>query len=209
MARASEATGKGGGGKWLPLEKVCAAVFAGLAIHRHAGVGEGFAQPVINVSDLTRANAPEHKLATVMLPPAACANYIARAGDVVIAARGMTYAVAVVPEAWGGAVVSSNIILMRVRPGVLIPELLGLYLRSAAGRRAVEKRYQVKAGSALGISPASLRKARVPVPAPNAQTTLAGLLRESDEYTRLSAEIARRRAELVNEVCLRHIRATA
>lgn len=193
-------------GRWMPLERVCAAVFAGLAIHQHAG--SGYDQPVINVSDLARAQSAEHALTTQLLPPAVCSKYMARAGDVVLAARGMTYTVAVVPEAWGGAVVSSNIILLRIKPGVLVPELLCLYLRSSAGRRAVEKRYQVKSGSALGISPAMIRKARAPVPASGEQETIASLLRANDEYNRLTNEIVSRREQLVNAVCLRHIGVT-
>lgn len=175
---------------WVPLGTV-ATVLCGLPTYRLRG-DAGAAVPLLKVGDLKHVHSAEWKLENIQMPqPSRVESYRVRTDDIVVTSRGTSLKVALVPERWNGAVLAWN--LLGIRPGArLRPELLLAYLRSPAGRRAIDRRL---AGTSLLLLTASgLGEIEVPILPLDRQQKVGRLIaaaEEQYEYALLAAEMRR------------------
>src|SRR5687767_388712 len=122
---------------------------------------------VIAVKDLGPAGvvAPSEELTAEQVPEEATRS-TARVGDVLLVARGTQLRAALVSEESQGAVVTSNLVRLRLGPE-LRPEVLVAFFQSKMGQAELLARSQ--GTSSLLALPLS-QVAAIPVPLPDAET---------------------------------------
>jgi hypothetical protein len=181
-------------------------VFLGLPIYRLKGEA-GATMLVVNVKDLGHEADPSWVLTSVPVPDVGrVRRFQVLAGDVVVTARGTSLRTALVPERWSGAVLTSNLIAIRLGPH-LRPELLQVYLESPAGRQAINRRL---AGSALlSVTPSSVEQVEVPVPPIAKQEALAELVRIAQQHYEAAVAAAEGRRAVAKQIVLDSLRQVA
>lgn len=157
---------------------------------------------IIHVADLGRVREEGHELRRIILAePERFERAVARAGDIVMSARGYVLCAAVAPRAWDGALLSSNV--LSIRPSSVVrPEVLLLLLKTREARAVYEKR---SGAGALMLSPRSFDGLRITVPSCREQTAIAELLRLRDREAELVERLAEKRMNLVNTLLLRAV----
>lgn len=187
-----------GAGEGRPWPEV-ATVIAGLSSRlKESATGERLA--VINVGDIAHARDEAHELRRIRLnEPVRFAGKVARAGDIVMAARGYVASAAVAPVAWDGALLSSNVLTIRTT-GLIRPELLLFLLKTKEARAIYEKR---SGAGALMLSPKCFDRLHVPVPGEREQHAMTEVLRLREREAALVERLIERRGELVNALLLR------
>jgi hypothetical protein len=187
-------------GEGRPWPEV-ATVIAGLN-SRLKDSPRGESLPVIHIADISRARYERHELRRVRLDGReGFERLAARAGDIVMAARGYVLCAAIAPEAWDGALLSSNVVSIRPT-GVLRPEVLLFLLNTKEARTVYEKR---SGAGALMLSPRSFDHLHIPVPHVSKQTTMTALLRLREREAALVEQLIEKRKGLVNALLLRSL----
>ena len=182
----------------LPLGTV-AEIFTGLALYR-LGSKPGVTVSVINVKDVEYSNDPGRKLSQVSVPdPGRVERYRLKARDVLVTARGTSLKSGIVPERWSGAVLSSNLIAVRLGGG-LRPELLLVFLQSPAGRQAIERR--LAGSNLLVLTPKTLREIEVPVLPASEQDALADLVALAETQYAEALTVAQAHRQLAHRIAL-------
>lgn len=175
----------------LPLGEV-ATVFAGLSTTRRTA-DRAPELPIISVADLdgTGGVAPAEALDRLPLEPGpSLENYRARAGDILLTGRGTLLKAGLVGPETAGAVVSGNLIGIRVDPAHLLPGALVAWLCCSGGQAALTTRIQATSGL-IALTTALVRSLPVPVPSQDKQARAAALF----EATRQSHTQALRAAD--------------
>lgn len=186
----------------LPLATL-GKLFIGLPVYRLKATS-GARVPLVNVKDVEHTEDASWLLSLVTVPDLGRAErYRLNTGDVVTTARGTSLKSALIPEHWSGALLSSN--LMAVRLGErLHPELLLVFLQSASGRQAIARRL---AGShLLTLTPRSLGEVEVPVPPAAEQKALAELARVARTQYQEALFIAETRLRLAHRIVFERLR---
>lgn len=187
-------------GEGRPWPEV-ATVIAGMGSRQREDT-RGESVRVVHVADIGRARDESHELRRVHLAePARFSSMAVRAGDIVMAARGYLLCAAIAPEAWDGALLSSNVISIRPT-GIVTPELLLFLLNTKDARAVYEKR---SGAGALMLSPRSFDRLHVPVPCERHQTAITALLRLREREAALVEQIIEKRKSLVNTLLLRSL----
>ncbi|MCW5829632.1 MAG: restriction endonuclease subunit S [Deltaproteobacteria bacterium] len=157
-----------------------AEIIAGHPLYRFEG-DTGPAIPIINIRDLEHAADLTHFLETAAISdPARFGRARILPDDVIVTARGTQLRSVLAPARWQGAVASSNLMLIRPKPEILLPELLSVFLQSPAGVKAFEQR---RTGTQLlKLTLRDLAEIEVPVPPLSEQRQLADLLRSAQDY---------------------------
>lgn len=101
----------------------------------------------------------------------------ARPGDVLLAARGTQFRVAIVEQASAGAIIGANLIAVRLGPE-LLPEVLAVWLTSPAGKAEVH-RLGASSNRLLSLTVAAVAALEVPVPTLAHQAQIAALYHAS------------------------------
>jgi len=118
-------------------------------------------------------------------------QYQVRAGDVLVAGRGTQPKVALVPDGFGDAVISSNLIMVRLA-GQLKPQVLAAYLMSPEGQVQLAVRAGASAGY-LALTARALGDLAVPVPPLETQERLARLFDASERHYKMAVSSAEQR----------------
>lgn len=169
-----------------------AEVFPGLSVARKKVV-DGIDTPFIGVGDLDGAGnvAEADALERAPLPAGRSTDgYRVRAGDVLLTSRGTQLKVALVDEATEGAVLSANLLCIRLGPDRLLPRALAAWLLTPEGLGALTGRYHSTTGL-LALTTPVVRGLPVPVPALATQARAAALF----DATRTGYVAARRAAD--------------
>lgn len=164
---------------WRPLGEV-SEIIAGHPLYRFEG-DTGPAIPIINIRDLEHSADLTHSLETAAISdPARFGRARILPDDVIVTARGTQLRSVLAPARWQGAIASSNLMLIRPKPEILLPELLSVFLQSPAGTKAIGRR---KAGTQLlKLTLRELAEIEVPVPPLVEQRQMAELLRSAQDY---------------------------
>jgi type I restriction enzyme S subunit len=119
-----------------------------------------------------------------------------RPGDVLFTRKGTFGNAAVVREGQEHAIVSSEIMLLRLKESHIQPDYLALFLNSEAGYQQVERR--VHGVAYYSISQADLASIEIPIPSADVQARLAQLVVrsiEAENEANYLLEEAKRRVE--------------
>lgn len=176
-------------------------IFAGWQPPREEADQEAHRLPAISVRDLRDSHVATGELETVSVPVAGKLDrYLVQTGDVLIACRGTVPKVAIAPPELAGAVLTSTLIGVRL-DGQLLPEVLFVYLRSAAGQRALLSR--VRSGTQqIALAPRDLAELEVPLPPMDVQAQIAALVRAAEDHYVAAETAARLRRDIICEVAL-------
>jgi len=178
------------GRKKVPLTSL-AEIFSGLPLYR-LRYRPGAQVSVIQVKDIKHANEPGWTLSRVPVPDSGqIERYRVKVGDVLVTARGTNLKSCIVSEEWGGALLTSNLILVRLGEQ-LRPQLLLAFFQSSSGRQAMERR--LAGSSLLVLTPKILGEIEVPLLPAARQDALADLftLGETQYIEAIAAAQARR-----------------
>ncbi len=172
-------------------------LFMGLPVYRLKGT-PGAAVPLLNVKDVEHADDASWQLSLATVPDLGrVERYRLKTGDVAITARGTSLKSVIIPERWNGALLSSNLIAVRLGER-LRPELLLVFLQSAMGQRAIERR--LAGSNLLTLTPRNLGEVEVPVPPAAEQDMLAelvGIARMQHQEALFIAEMRRQLAHRI------------
>lgn len=158
---------------------------------------------IVSVKDLENASNPSWQLSSISVPDFnRIENFRLQPGDVIITARGASLKSALVPERWSGAVLSSNLIAVRLLEQ-LYPELLVAFLQSLKGQRAIERR--LKKTGLLNITLKELGEIEVPVPPKEDQQELVELIRLDETQYSEAIHAAELRRSLVRSIVLERL----
>ncbi|MBL4844158.1 MAG: restriction endonuclease subunit S [Planctomycetes bacterium] len=180
-----------------------ATLSVGIARSRKSDAGGATEHPVVNVRDLedgqVRSLGDLDRVALTERQEKVADRYRVQAGDVLVSCRGTVTKVGLVTEDTAGALVSSNIIL--IRPGErLDPRVLFCLLRSPLGRRSLEG---IATGSTIkAINTKNLAKLTMPVASVEAQRAFGDLVALAEEQYWLGLEVARDRRLLAHSTVL-------
>lgn len=117
-----------------------------------------------------------------------------RPGDVLLAARGTQFRVAIVEDQSAGAIIGANLIAVRLGPE-LLPEVLAVWLTSPAGRAEV-LRLGASSNRLLSLTVAAVAALEVPVPPLAHQAQIAALYHATRAAYRADLAAAERRHAL-------------
>jgi len=167
-------------------------IFSGLVVGPGSIAGKGaHFLPALSVRDLGgwRVSIADADVITVEHPEKA-RRYMARSGDVLVAARGTQLKAAIVPIDAADAVVTASLIGVRPDTARLLPEVLLAFLRSPEGVAELSGRARSATGQ-LALTRADVERIEVPLPARETQERIAVIIRELNDYE-ASAERAMR-----------------
>lgn len=186
------------------LSELASTIFVGLAASRRTTATSESAVrvPLINVRDIEDGRvAPMSTLEGRSLPGEYNADrYRVQSADVLLTCRGSRLKIACVPDEAAGAVISSNLIAVRLGTEMLPPVLLA-YLESSRGRAALLSLGQSSTG-AIALSPRSVAQLEIPVPPPAVQDRIAELVRAAEENFVTAVTAAEQRRMVAREVAL-------
>ncbi len=178
-------------------------LFTGYPTYRLRGRA-GVTALMVNVRDVENFNNPDWQLSSVMIPDAKrVERYRLNPEDVIVTAKGASFKAAMVPERWGGAVLTSNLIGVQLGER-LRPEILLVFLGSAMGQQIIERRL-VRTGL-LNLSIRDLSEIEVPVPPLSEQRELAELIKLAHIQREEALQVADARVRLAYSVVLDRLR---
>lgn len=131
----------------------------------------------------------------------------ARPGDVLLAARGTQFRVAIVEQASAGAIIGANLIAVRLGPE-LLPEVLAVWLTSPAGKAEVQ-RLGASSNRLLSLTVSAVAGLEVPIPPRDRQAQIAALYHASRTAYRTALAAAECRHSLGRAAAIALLSATA
>ena len=178
-------------------------LFMGLPVYRLKSA-PGATVPLLNVRDVEHTDDVSWQLALVTVPDLGrVERYRLKTSDVVITARGTSLKSAIIPDRWNGALLSSNLIAVRLGER-LRPELLIVFLQSAVGRQAIGRR--LSGSNLLTLTPRSLGEVEVPVPPAAEQEILAELVTIARIQYQEALFVAEMRRKLAHRIVFDRLR---
>lgn len=172
-----------------------AVLSAGWPLTRAVKDADAVEQPVIQARDLNNVRLTTLSgLDRARLPRAADRCRV-QAGDLVVLSRGIGSQVktSIIELPASGAIVTSNVTLVRPRPDLLLGEALFAYLLSGAGQGELQRRSMGSTVRALTVE--ELGTIKVPIPDRPTQERIVALWRVTEKsYTEAIAAAEARRA---------------
>jgi len=165
-------------------------------------VAGGSAVRLIGLTDLIDGRVSEGSdgVTWVELPPPLLTRHALQLGDVLVAARGSLPKVAWVTNSVGPAVATSNLLVVRARPGIR-PGVLLAYLRSDAGVADI-RGISRSTSDQLSITARDLGDIEVPVPPAAEQASIHALVEASEIAYAAALTAAAQRRMAVQAIAL-------
>lgn len=174
-------------------------VFAGMSRPPQAPSGALLTRPAITVGDLSNGFVSEPRQRLAVARGDRHRNFTVQAGDVLVSSRSTVLRVALVEPAAQGAVLSANLVGVRLCPELLLPEVLLAYLTSPGGQAVLES--HTTGSTRIRALPVQVLAAiEVPVPAARVQQRVAALVREEFAHYRAAIAAAESRRSAVTHV---------
>ncbi|MEW6088300.1 MAG: restriction endonuclease subunit S [bacterium] len=157
--------------------------------------------PVINIKDISDDRIEIHNLKKFSLNNFKNAeHYIVYPDDILITCRGTQLKITVVPNSLPKAIITSNLIAIRLTNEVL-PIFLAAYLRTREGQRVLLSNI-ASSTMQLVLNISDISEINVPVPAIDLQKKISNLADISEVQYRLSIESANLRKEITNQIVM-------
>lgn len=126
-----------------------------------------------------------------------------RAGDLLVSVRGTLLKMAIVREAHEGALVTSNLAVLRPKPDHILPEVLQAVLQME--RVDAQLRMQASGTAIKGLQLAAVRAVTFTNPPMATQRQLAELVQVSEAQRRAAVSVAEERLGLARAVIAGHL----
>jgi hypothetical protein len=153
---------------------------------------------VVTLKDVALAISPVRELQTIRAAAEAVRKFELRVADVVATARGSTVRAAVVTVEQDGALLGPNLVGIRLRERVLLPELLASFIRHPATQA---KLLDVTAGSVTpGMTVTTASNLQLVLQPFASQHELARIMQLTEAYQAATLRAAGLRGEVVSEL---------
>jgi restriction endonuclease S subunit len=191
-------------GKWptRPLVSLVEKIYVGLPTSRYAPKpGEpSFTIPVLSVGDIEDGHlVPLSRVSRVELRKADVERFRARLGDVLLSCRGTVLKAAWVVDDMENTLVSSNLIVIRPRSSLMLPQLILALLRSPAWQETLRSRTR-SSTALMQLTVKDVEPLLVPVPPAHLQAKLAALIDAADSAYRSALAAATLRRTLADSL---------
>jgi type I restriction enzyme M protein len=184
----------------LTLENI-AEIGLGASTHGRSAVGQGDSRlPLVNIKDIRVGYVESREIEQVPVSDAEkVERYVIRKNDVLVTLRGSVFRAALVGSNDDGAIISSNLAYLRLKPDAPIsPMVLCAWLNSPDGKAQAEL---LQHGSGiLSIATRDLKNMPVSIPDQDTQKKLATLIESWLEFSRHASEAHARREKLIEQV---------
>jgi hypothetical protein len=130
-----------------------------------------------------------------------------RPGDVIVTARGTLLKSALVTETHAGVLPTSNLIVVRPTPSVILPELVLAVLRHPRTQAALANEVMGAAVPTLRVP--SVARVRLVIPALDQQRDLARLTALGEAQYEAAVQAARLRRKLASEIVMQKLEPTS
>lgn len=186
--------------KWpiQPLASVVERLFVGLPVSRHMAKSgdESITVLALSVGDIEDGHiAPGELVPRVKLRAGSFDRFRAQPGDVLVSCRGTVLKAALVVDEVQDLFTSSNIITIRIRRTLVVPQIILSLLRSSSWRKVLESRTRSSTGL-MQLTIKDLEDLPVPIPPHDVQTRLADLFDTNERAYRSALEAAAARRVL-------------
>jgi len=186
----------------MPLRELAKEIFTGVPIYNVSAVnGDSESIPLINIKDIIEGQVIKSGL-----------SYIRRTNlkniekstvfpsDILITCRGTQLKVAVVPNTLPQALITSNLIAIRLGEQ-MIPGFLSAYLKSTYGQQALLSR-ATSSTTQLVLTISQIGGMEIPVPPLSLQAKIANFANAAAEQYRLSIESANLMRIISNQIII-------
>ena len=156
----------------------------------------------ISIRDIDQGIIQGDSLATTSVDtPKKLERQTTRTGDVLLSTRGTVTKSAIVTTDVAGAIISSNLVILRAKkPSIIKPATLKAFFDSQPGQKALQS--MVSGNAILHITTTRLKEMMIPVPGLQIQEELEHLLAHYQRYqqfTQLTAELSKKVTEQLLE----------
>lgn len=185
-----------------PLRTLVKRIFSGTSPYNvHKVNGDSESIPIINIKDIADGWVLESQLSRIStINLKNIEKNIVVPGDIMLTCRGTQLKTAVVPDSLKQAVITSNLIAIRLGEQML-PGFLAAYLKSTTGQQALLSR-ATSSTAQLVLTILQIEEMDVPVPPLFLQEKIVNLANATEEQYRLSLEAANLRRMIANQVII-------
>ena len=185
-----------------PLRTLAKRIFSGTSPYNIRKVnGDSESIPIINIKDIADGWVLESHLSRISTTNLKnMEKNIVVPGDIMLTCRGTQLKTAVVPNFLKQAVITSNLIAIRLGEQML-PGFLVAYLKSTNGQQALLSR-ATSSTTQLVITLSQIGNLEIPVPPLSLQGKIVNLANAAEEQYRLSIEAANLRRIVANQVII-------
>jgi len=184
-----------------PLRTLAKGVFSGVSLYNIHEDEVSEALPIINIKDIVDGRINETNLSyihTINLKNIEKNTVLP--DDILITCRGTQLKTAVVPDSLKQAVITSNLIAIRLGEQ-MIPGFLATYLKSTNGQQALLS-CATSSTTQLVLTISQIEEIEIPVPPLSLQEEIVNLANATEEHYRLSIESANLRRMVANQVII-------
>lgn len=182
------------------LKEVAKEIFSGLPLYGIERMGEDpEGLPLINIKDVSEGTVKTdqcHRLALGDFKNAS--RYLVSPGDVVVTCRGSLLKAAVIPGNVERALITSNLIAMRLND-YLLPEYLSTYINIKEGQKKLLAN-ATSSDSRLVLTVSDIEEFEVPILTLPAQRQIIELSQFSAEQYRLNLDVALTRKQVTEKI---------
>ncbi|MBI5359389.1 MAG: restriction endonuclease subunit S [Planctomycetes bacterium] len=185
-----------------PLGSLVVKIFAGAPLYSIAKLSvkeEGV--PLLNIKDVKEGRIVINNSSFVSLNNFKNADhYLVQSGDVLITCRGTQLKAAVVPDTLKNALITANLIAIRLNDRIL-PEFLAAYFRTDPGQKDLLSNI-ASISAQIVLNVADIIKTNIPVPPLVLQEQIVKLTNIAEEQYRLNIEMADLNRKIANQVLI-------
>lgn len=185
-----------------PLRTVAKEIFFGIPFYNvHEVKRESESIPIINIKDIADGWVLESNLSYVSTTNLKkVERNTVLPDDILITCRGTQLKIATIPNSLKQAVITSNLIAVRLGEQML-PGFLAAYLKSPIGQQALLSR-ATSSTTQLVLTISQIEEMKVPVPPLSLQAKIANFANAAAEQYRLSIESANLRRMISNQIII-------
>ena len=184
------------------LGSLAVKIFAGAPLYSIAKLSvkeEGV--PLLNIKDVKEGRIVINNPSFVSLNNFKNAgHYLVQPGDVLVTCRGTQLKVAVVPDNLKSAMITANIIALRLNKQVL-PGFVAAYFRTDSGQKDLLSNV-ASVSAQIVLNVADIAKTNIPVPPLALQEQIVKLTDIAEEQYRLNIEMANLNRKIANQVLI-------
>ena len=185
-----------------PLRLIAKRIFSGASLYsieKLIGSKEGV--PVLNIKDIMENQIITDNLSLFSLEDFKNRErYMVYSGDVLLTCRGTQFKIAVVPENLKQAIITANLIAVRLTNGML-PMFLATYLKTKEAQRLLlAKTSSSRIQLVLNVS--DVGEMDIPVPPLSLQEKIVNLANVAEEQYRLNIESANLIKRITNQIVI-------
>lgn len=187
----------------ISLKEIALDIFIGLPFYYQSREHADSVLPFINIKDLEEGALHPQELEYFSFRNVPdIRRYTVYPDDVVLTSRGTKFKVAVIPEKLSQAVISYNLMAIRVNPDRILPEYVAAYLKTSHGQKKIFARVTSSHNTQIVLSVSNVADIKIPVPALDIQRKIVQAIKALETQYAVGIESARLARAMQNQIIL-------